>query len=334
MHMARNSKSISDRTLNRLIVGSLLILVIGIPVVGVVYFFDQYREAGPSMVQRAIDAGEQAVRKNPNAIGSRLQLAAAYITAKRYKDAIDQYGQVLKAETGNRVALLGRGQAYLALGDLQAASKDYQAIIDAARNEEMAGSDQQLQTAYYSLGSIQLKLGKPRDAVDSLKAALGINGTDADALFALGTALTQTGDAKNAVIALRKAVAFVPTGWCEPYSALEKAYQAFGKPAGAQYAGAMATFCGNQPDLAKPQLQSLTSGEFAVDALVGLALIAENQSDATAAADYYRRVLAKDPKNFAAITGLNRVTEPAASAAPSSGAPSPSPSPSASGGNG
>jgi tetratricopeptide (TPR) repeat protein len=303
--------------MNRLILGMAMVLVVGIPLVGVLYFLDQHRDAGPSMVQRAIVASEDAVRKNPNVIGSRLQLAAAYFTAERYADAIDQYGQVLKAETGNRPALLGRGQALVASGDLPAAARDYQAVIDAAKSEEMAGSDTQLQTAYYSLGSIQLTQGRARDAVDSLKAALGINRTDADALLALGTALTQTGDAKNAVIAFRKAAALVPTGWCEPYAGLQTAYQALGQPAGAQYAGAMAAFCGNQPDLAKERLQALSSGEFAVDALVGLALIAENERDAAAAADYYDQVLAKDSQNFAAITGLNRVTQPGASPAPS-----------------
>ena len=62
MQNTQKSRTPSPRTQNRLIVGAILILVIGIPLVGALYFFDQYRDPGPSILGRSTAAGEEAVR--------------------------------------------------------------------------------------------------------------------------------------------------------------------------------------------------------------------------------------------------------------------------------
>jgi tetratricopeptide (TPR) repeat protein len=310
---------------NRLIVGSILVLVLGIPLVGVIYFMDRHVDPGPNLVQRQIIAGEEAVRKNPNQVGARTQLALAYSTVGRYSDAIVQFTEILKVEPDNRAALLGRGWAYIQAGDFDAAAKDCQAIVDAAKGGEMANVDPQLEAAYYSLGVIALKQSRPTDAVTSLTKAIGIDRTDADALGALGTAFLATGDAKSAVVVLRRAIALVPTGWTDPYAELSKAYTALNDAAGTQYADAMVAFTQKHPDVATAGLKSLTSGPYAIDALIGLGLIAEEEADLGSATAYYSQVLAKEPQNFAAITGLNRLgATPLASPTPSIAAPSPS----------
>ncbi len=317
MHIPRRLTAPSDRTTNRLIVGSILVLVIGIPLIGVLYFFDQYRSPGPSLIERDIQVAQEAVTKNPNLLTARLALAQAYAKAGRFTDAVAQYDQILNVSPDAAGALLGRGGVEIALDRLDAAAADFQKIVDAAKGGEMANVDPQLESAYYSLGVIALKKGQPKDAVIQLANAIQIKQTDADALNLLGTALLQAGEPQRAVTATRQAIALVPIGWCDPYSQLETAYQALNDSAGAQYAAGMVAFCQDRPDEAKAKLGSLTSGAYAVDALVGLGLIAEAQNDAAAAADAYGKVLEKDPKNFAAITGLGRIGGPSGSPASS-----------------
>jgi tetratricopeptide (TPR) repeat protein len=276
------------------------------------------------MVDRGIALGEEAVRKNPNQVSSRLQLADLYGQSKRYQDAIIQYSEVLKAQKDNRLALLGRGKAYLVLGNIDPAFADFQALVAGASGGEMANVDPQLEEAYYNLGVIELKRNQPKDAVIQLSNALRIDRTDADALNLLGTALIQTGDFKTAVVALDKAVALVPTGWCDPYVSLGQAYAGLKDAVGIEYAAGMTAACQKDAVTAKAKLEPLTTGPMAVDALVGLGLLAEDQADVAAATSYYEQALKKDAQNFAAITGLNRLDTGGHGTSATSGDASPS----------
>ena len=68
---------------------------------------------------------EVAVKKAPNNINARLTLAAAYQLDKRSSDALTQYDIILKAQKGNRFALLGKGSVLIAQGNLTAASASW-----------------------------------------------------------------------------------------------------------------------------------------------------------------------------------------------------------------
>lgn len=310
-------------TTDRLIIGSLLVLAIGIPLIGVLYFLDQYRDPGPSMAERAIQTAEEAVRTTPNSVTSRFALAELYAAQGRQADAISQYDEILKAAPGTAGVLIGRGHAYVALGQLDAAAADFQAVIDGKQGTEMASVDKQLQTAYYDLASLELGRGNTAKAVDMATHAVAINGTDADALYLLGTALTASGDTKTAIDALRLAISLVPTGWCEPYTALAAAYTKAADTAGAGYANGMVAACQGRPDEARTALTAATTGAFALDAYVGLGLLAEGQGDFAAATAAYDQALAIDPKDFAAITGMGRVSAPEAGASNAIGSPAP-----------
>ena len=326
MHSVRSLRLPSERTLNRLIVGAILVVVIGIPLIAVFYFFDRHVDPGPSLVERRFSAAEEAVRKEPNRVSARLVLATAYLAASRYADAVTQYGEVLRVEPDNRAALLGRGSASVSLGDFTTAQKDYQRMADIAKTGEMAATDPQLETAYYNLGLIALKQDRPKDAQTLLENALRINRTDADALNLLGTALIANGDPKTAVDALKTAVALVPSGWCDPYGQLGQAYTALGKADGMGYAGGMVALCEGRLDEARQALAPLASGPFALESLLGLGMAAEQQGDAAAALDFFRRALAIDPKNLTAIAGYNRVSAVSTDASPAPSAPNASPS--------
>jgi tetratricopeptide (TPR) repeat protein len=316
MQISPAVKAPSENTLNRLILGLAVMLVVGVPAVGLFYVLDRHVDPGPTLVQRQLSSAEEAVRGAPNKLSNRILLAAAYMTAKRYNEAVNQFAEVLKVDAGHRAALLGRGEAYLALGSLEAARTDYQKFVDDASAGEMANVDPQLEAAYYGLGSIALKQDRPKDALDLLQAATAINRTDADALYLLGTAFLRTNDPKQAVDALRRAILFVPTGWCDPYGQLRDAYTALGDTTGAGYAGGMVAFCEGRPDEARHDLGAITAGPYVLDATLGLALIAEDLGDPAAATDLYSRVLALDSGNFSAMNGLNRLASVQTPASP------------------
>ena len=191
----------------------------------------------------------------------------------------------------------------MGLGQLDAAAKDYQAVVDIAKDGEMANVDPMLQAAYYSLGSIAMQQAKPAEAIAFLEKALAIKRSDADALYLVGTAYVATGETDKAETALRAAVAFVPIGWSEPYTALADGFTKAGKTAMAEWAGAMADLAAGKPELAEPRLLAIVDGDAAVDAAIGLGLLYETKGDTATAAGWYAKALAKSPDNAAARLG-------------------------------
>ena len=300
--------ALSDSRLNRLILGVALILLIGIPTLGIVYWYDRVVDTGPPLVERRVAELEAAVRANPNTISVRLQLAGAYGAAKRYADEIAQLDAVLAVSPSDKTALVNRGDVYFLTDRLDEAAADYRALIAIAADGEFARVDTQLHQAYYSLGAIQLRQGQASAAIPSLLAALDINRTDADTLNLLGTAYLRSGDAAKAIDPLRSAVLFVPTGWADPYATLADAYAAVGQPEEGTWAAAMADASAGRTQPARERLSTLVDGPAATDALVGLGLVAETLGDRSAALDAYGRALARDPQNFTALNGKARVS--------------------------
>ena len=335
MSVMAGKRSLSDRTLNRLIIVAGLVLLVGVPAVAAIYWLDRNVDAGPSLVDRSIATAEEAVRLNPNLLSARLALAGDYLAAKRFTDALTQYNEVLRADAKNKAALMGRGKTQLGLANASAARADFQAVVDAAKDTDLETSDPQVEEALYNLGSLDLKENRPADAVAALEQALTIDRADADASYLLGMAYLQTNQPADAVSALRWAVAFVPMGWCEPYAALTQAYTAANQADGVQYATGMVAFCEGRFADATTALQPLaTSATLGKDALLGLGLVAEGQGAMDQALSYYQQVLALDPTDFNAGAGLKRLASaaPASSAAPppASGSPAaPGSSPSA-----
>jgi tetratricopeptide (TPR) repeat protein len=301
-----------------------LILVVGLVAFIAFYAVDRWRPAAPSMVDREIASLEAAVRADPADVVARGQLADAYIVAERYPDAIAMYDQILTTGKADEMAHFGRAQANKALGNLEDAKADFQAVVDIAREGEMAHIDPTLNAAFYGLGSIALEEGAPADAIEYLSAAVAIKRSDADALNLLGTAYVQNGEPAKAIDPLKSAIAFVPIGWSEPYATLAKAYQDTGDADRAAWASAMADISEARYASAATRLEALVDGPAALEATIGLGLASEMQGDATAAASWYAKALAIDPNDASARLGLNRVSLPDASAG---GDPLPTPGP-------
>jgi tetratricopeptide (TPR) repeat protein len=303
MTMSRRITSVSDRTFSRLMRLGVLVLVIGVAAFAAIYYQGQHVAAGPSLSSRETTTAEAAVRKAPDNVAARLALAAAYVADKRPNDALTQYNVILKADKGNREALLGSGTILIAKNDLTAATATYKQITGASSTGEYAGADPQLEEAYYYLGSIAVTQGKSREAITDLAAALKITPTDSDSLYLMGVAQLKAGAPRLAVSALAEAVEFVPTGWCQPYSQLALAYGKLSQLPQAAFAAAMANTC-QQPAKATSQLKTLAKGPMAVNAMLALATIAQTDSNNAEAISWYQKVLTVDRKNAAAIANL------------------------------
>ena len=307
MKQDRRSPSVSDKTFSWLMRLGVMVLTIGVATFGFMYYQDQHVDAGPSLVGRATLAAEAAVKRSPGNITARLALADAYRLDKRLDDSLKQYDVILGSDKANRFALLGRGSVLNTQGDLTAAVATYKKITNAQKKGEFAGADPQLEEAYYYLGAIAVKQGKATEAITNLSAALKIDSADSDAFYQMGLAETKAGSTQLAVEAFKKALEFVPTDWCEPYDQLVVAYGKLNQKPTAAYNAGMASFCHKKPADAKRQLKALIAGPVKVDALLGLALIAETENNNPEAVSWYKKLLTVDPKNPAAKIALARL---------------------------
>ncbi len=300
--------AMSDRQLDRLVKRIAAVLVIGLIAFIGFYVLDRWRMPATPIVDQRTAALEQAVRADAGDIASRGQLADIYTASGRYAEAIAQYDAILDAGKDVELAHMGRARAYQASGQLDAATKDFQEVVDIAKGGEMANVDPLLEAAYYSLGSIAMDQGKPADAIGHLEKALAIKRSDADALNLISKAYLAVGDTDKAILTAKAAIAFVPIGWTDPYLTLSQTYTKAGQPEMAEWAAAMAAFSDGKTDEARTRLTALsTGGPAAVDATIGLGLIAEAAGDLPLAANWYEQALTADPNNAAARLGVGRV---------------------------
>jgi tetratricopeptide (TPR) repeat protein len=322
MRVARPT-TISNRTINRMILLVGLVILVGIPAFLLFYWNDRHVSDAGTIADQTVVAAEAAVQKSPNDVQARDHLAAAYVSANRVQDGIVQFGEALKISATDRAALLGRGIAYVKAGQVDLAQADLEKFIDGNGTGEFAKTDPQLEQAYYELGVVQLQKNDAAGAVTTLEKALAIDAGDADALYSVGQALNKTGDPTKAASALKLAVAFVPTGWCEPYQELATSYTALKQADGVAWANGMVAFCEGRHSDAMAALTPLTSGSMRTEALLGLGYLAAQQGDKAGATAYFNQVLAIDPSNQSASIALGSIG--AKSSATPSAAASPSP---------
>ena len=307
MQLTSVLRDLNDQQLNRAIRRLAILLTITAIAFVAFYAFDRWRAPSTPIIDQKVAALEQSVRENPNDIATRGQLADTYVQKGRFEDAIVQYDLIIASGQERELAHFGRAAAYMGVGRLDEAAADYLVVVEIAKGGEMANVDPTLESAYYNLGLIALQQSRATDAVTYLESALRIKRSDADALYLIGQAYTQTGALDRAELALRRAVAFVPIGWPEPYTALATMFTTANRPAMAEWASAMADVAAGKPALAEPRLLAIAEGDAALDAAIGLGLLYETTGDAAAAATWYAKALAIDPTTDAAKLGIGRV---------------------------
>jgi tetratricopeptide (TPR) repeat protein len=303
-----------EEKLNRWIKRIALLFVVVLVAFVAFYAIDRFRAPAPAIADQQLAAAEAAVQADPADIPARGRLADLYTANGRYQDAIVQYDAILESGKETQLAHFGRAYAYKGLGELDKAAADYQVVVDIASQGEMANVDPVLNAAYYGLGEIAMKQSRYQDAITNLEAAARIKRSDADTLNLLGAAYLAAGEHEKAVDTTRKAIAFVPLGWSEPYETLAAAYEKLGQADSAEWAAAMAEISSGQVDEAKTRLLALADGPLALDAAIGLGIAFESQNELTSAAEWYGKALAIDPENAAAKLGFERtantVTDP------------------------
>jgi tetratricopeptide (TPR) repeat protein len=331
MYRVSSLASVPDRVLDRWIRRLVLLVAVALIAFVGIYVVDRWRPASAPIIDQRQAALEEAVRADPNDIAARGALADLYAVNGRYEEAIVQYDAILETGEADMLAHLSRGRANQEIGALDAAAADFSAVVELLSDSEMANIDPNLEAAYYGLGAIALEQGRPADAVEQLEKALAIKRSDADALNLIGRAYVATGRPDDAIVALRRAIDFVPIGWAEPYEALAAAYADAGDADLAAWAAAMVGMQSGDLGGAEAALTAVLEGPAALDARIGLGLIAETRGDTDAAAAWYAEALGLDPDNVAAQLGASRVRPP--EAVPSS-APLPElPAPGAEGGD-
>jgi tetratricopeptide (TPR) repeat protein len=298
-----------EAELNRWIRRIALLFVVVLIAFVAFYVVDRFRAPAAPILDRELAALEDAVRTDPNDLASRGRLADLYLAAYRYDDAIAQYTEIIGTGKQDEAGYVSRGRAYEMKGDLEAAAADYTKVVEIASPNEMANVDPMLQTSYYGLGAIALQQEQPAEAIDYLLKALAIKRTDADAMNLLGAAYVQVGTPEKAVEPLRRAVMFVPVGWPDPYQTLAAAYTATGDTDLAEWANAMVAGQTGDVDGATRRLEAIADGDAALDARIGLGLMAESRGDDVTATTWYRKALELDSQNTSAQLGLSRVSD-------------------------
>lgn len=142
---------------------------------------------------RALDDLITYVRKNPNNIPGRLQLASAFMQAGRRNDAVKQYEAVVKVDKSNVIALGGLGIIALQDSEYKTAEGYLRKAVEILEPNTGAARDSQLEEAYYLLGTALMEQKQYEDAAGYFKAALRIKRDNSMTHYLLAACLKELG---------------------------------------------------------------------------------------------------------------------------------------------
>ena len=305
-----NSSSIfnDNQRLTQLVLIALGLLVIVTLAFSGYYYWDRYIHVGDvSPLEMGITELEAAVRENPDDPEPRLALAQYYFQSGAYSKAITQAEQVRSVFPEENGALFLLGMSHYQSGEFERALEPLEEFAAIRREGQMAASDTLLETALYFLGEGYLRLGQPEQAIPVLSEALEIDSADADAMFQLGLAYTQTDQHELALEQYHNAVRFVPD-FAEAYHGMIASYSALDQPSYVAYARGMESFSLRDFEVAQVHLESAAASlpDFA-PAFLGLGLAYEQLGDLAEAREQLLRALELDPENFMAENALGRI---------------------------
>ena len=303
-HMQAAPTPLIDRALKYL----SLALVVAIVGFTAFYLTDRNLTPATSVVDQAVQVGEQAVRNDPGNAGLRISLADVYLSKGRLGEAKAQYRAALQIDETALLAHRGLGLVAMQEKQYSTAEAEFQTIVSALDGQEFSNVNRALEEVYYYLARAQIAQQELDAAVTSLQAALSIDRADADAWELLGSTYLAAGRPDEAAKALERATQFVPDS-ASPYPMLADAYRAAGNETGARYATAMNALYGKKAvDEAVTQLQGLTQEHpESTQGWVGLGFALQVKGQKTEAATAFQQALTLDPANFLARAGLAQV---------------------------
>lgn len=285
---------------------------------------------------RAVATLEARVRKEPNNLDLRMQLAQALSVAGRDRQSEEQYRAALKIAKDFTPALSGLG--FLALKQKEYATGEgyYRKIADILEGKQASGRDPQLEIAYFYLGTALMEQRKYEEAANYFKKALAIRRDASDTHYALavtygrlgldekyreelgytllfdpkmpeanydfGVLLLKDGDKATAAEHFRTSITAAP-GVEKPVKALEELGPFEERLAAAQ------KLAPTDPKAALVEARIAVALEPRdVEALLLASDLFAKTGDKTQAPLFYQRVLDIEPDNAAALAGLKQVT--------------------------
>lgn len=161
-----------------------------------------------SEAQRYFDEGTEAYKKN------------------RDQEAVEAFQQAVRVQPDYPEAHLKLGLAYAALGQDDAADKEYQTAVAQYKNATRRNPKDA--DAHFYLGLAHTKLGKHDEAVKAYREAVRLQPDNGDKHYELGLAHTKLAQYKEAVAALNKAIEIDPDNF-RATDALERARAGLGR---------------------------------------------------------------------------------------------------------
>ena len=271
------------------------------------YYYDRYYHPDEKLLDRQAQHIEAMVEKNPQNPDLRVAVASYYLDGGLTDLAIKQSQEALKIDAKHQGAMLLLSRAAMKKGDVQTAVGYLERIVELNQDNPMKKLDRRLEGVYYDLGKLYTQQGKYPEAIAVLRDALDIDGTDADALFALGVAYQKQNDHDNAVREFEEALRFDPF-FGDPYQGLATSYAALGKTKEAAYAQAMVTFTqGNYAEAATRLEAVIGQSPNLTKAYLSLGLAYEKLGKREQAIASLKQYLAVYPDDIAATQAIGRV---------------------------
>ena len=159
---------------------------------------------------RAVEAIKADLKKNPQSLDLRMQLAQALLVAQRTDEAVGQYKAVLKAKKDYVPALAGLGFVALQQKDWKTGEGYYRKVVDQLASTENAGRNRTLETAYFYLGTALMEQKQYEEAVGYFKEALRIRRDASDTHYALAVTYKNLDSMSKYRDELEAAIAFDP----------------------------------------------------------------------------------------------------------------------------
>lgn len=292
--------------------GWLAPVAIGLALVAAAFILASYLAPSPKADPMAgtISKLEDQIRADPQSADLRVEVADAYMSANRPKEALTQYQEALRIDASREDATYGEALAYRQLGDLDNAGAQLEAVIQLNASNPMAALNKRLQGAHFYLGVILRDKGRYDDAINEFRAALSLNKSDADTLFELGKTFALAGKNEDAMSAFDVTLAFVPE-FEEAYVETQKLATTVGDTTKASYAGAMLDVLHGKAKSATPTLRNIAQGANSARYWWGLGYALEKTNDNAGAIAAYQKAVEINPGELLAAESLRRLQEAA-----------------------
>lgn len=321
-----------------MVIAVLAVLVVGFAVVIGVSMYQQRRQVvDATPISRGIDELVAQVRKYPNNIVLRMNLAQTLAAAGRDREAIEQYETVLKASKDYAPALAGLGFVALKNKEWETGEQYYRRIIELREGQVDPTKDAALETAYFYLGTSLMEQHDYEEAASNFMNALRIRRDASDTHYALAVCFRELDNPKKYKSSLENALLFDPkmpeanfdyaevllgegdrAGAAEHFRIAADAAPKNEKPseALAKFGSAAEHFAQAKSLAATDVKKAVVEARIAValeprvpEKMLFLASLYEKDGNKDVATAEYKAILEIDPLNAEAKSGLERVSK-------------------------